>query len=112
MNHADIPSIAELNNKPRDERINTYRRFFADLRLTRLYFHISMLKYFAGAEGPKDEIRTQLHNNIVYLDQMDRWLDELKRYGNFEEFKKTCFDEIKAVDQIIKTYENRMRMSG
>ncbi len=111
MNFTDIPSIAEIKNKSKDERINTYRRFFADLRLTRLYFHISMLKYFAGADNPKDEIRTQLQNNIVYLDQMDRWLAILKRDGNFEEFKKTCFEEIEAINQIIKTYESRMRMS-
>jgi hypothetical protein len=111
LNFTAIPRIAEINNKPKDERINTYRRFFADLRLTRLYFHISMLRYFADTDNQRDEIRNQLQNNIVYLDQMDRWIDELKREGNFEEFKKTCFEEIKAVDQIIKTYENRMRMS-
>jgi hypothetical protein len=111
LNFTAIPNIAEINNKSRDERINTYRRFFADMRLTRLYFHVSMLKYFADSDGSQDEIRTLLQDNFMYLDQMDRWLTELKKNGNFEEFRKTCFEEISAVDQIIKTYENRMKKS-
>lgn len=94
-----------------NERINTYRKFFADMRLNRLYFHINLLKFFAG-ENNKEEIVSLLQSNIEFLDKLSIWTNNLKEKGNFEEFKKNCNDEITVISNIIQTYEERMKKNN
>ncbi len=98
--------IIEITSK--DERINAYRKFFADMRLNRLYFHIFLLKYFMG-ENNKEEIISLLQSNIEFLDKFSIWINNLKKNGNFEEFKKSCNEEIIVISNIIQTYEERMK---
>jgi hypothetical protein len=97
-----------MEMKSADDRIEFYRKYFADLRLNRLYFHIFLLKFFTG-EINKNEIISLLQSNIEFLDKISIWTNQLKENGNFEEFKKICNEEIVTINSIIEIYENRMR---
>jgi len=90
------------------DKKNFYRKFFADMRLNRLYFHIHVLKFFSGQEN-KNQILSLLQSNIEFLNKIDFWTNDLKTNGDFEEFKKICNEEILAVESIIKIYEVRMK---
>jgi hypothetical protein len=39
---------------------------------------------------------------------MDIWLKELKEMGIYPEFREQCFQEIKAIEQIIQSYQKKM----
>jgi hypothetical protein len=102
----DIKNI-DMNGKSKDERMNIYRKFFADMRLNRLYFHTYLLNFFLGVNN-REEVTSLLQSNIDFLDKTNKWTDILKENGNFEEFKKTCNEELNAIEQIIQKYEERM----
>jgi hypothetical protein len=106
LNHK-LPDI-DIEMKSADDRIEFYRKYFADMRLNRLYFHIFLLKFFTG-EINKNEIISLLQSNIEFLDKISIWTNHLKENGNFEEFKKICNEEIVTINSIIEIYENRMR---
>jgi hypothetical protein len=106
LNHT-LPDI-DTEIKSANERIDFYRKFFADMRLNRLYFHISLLKFFTG-ENNKKEIISLLQSNIDFLDTISTWTNNLIEDGNFEEFKKICNEEINAINNIIEIYEKRMK---
>jgi hypothetical protein len=106
LNHK-LPDI-DIEIKSADDRIEFYRKFFADMRLNRLYFHIFLLKFFIG-ENNKKEIISLLQSNIEFVDKISIWTNHIKENGNFEEFKKICNEEIVAINNIIEIYENRMR---
>jgi hypothetical protein len=97
----------ELNLKTETERIIFYRRFLAEMRLNRLYFHSYLLKFFLGIYN-QEEIISLLKSNISFLDKIMIWTNDLKENGNYEEFKKACNDEMDAIEKIIRTYEMRM----
>ena len=105
MNH-ELPEFnIEIEN---EDKKDFYRKFFADMRLNRLYFHMSLLKFFTG-EKNKNQILSLLQSNIVFLNKMDFWINKLKTNGDFEDFKKICNEEILAMESIIKIYEERMK---
>lgn len=106
MNHK-LPDI-DIEIRSADDRIEFYRKFFADMRLNRLYFHIFLLKFFIG-ENNKKEIISLLQSNIEFVDKISIWTNHIKENGDFEEFKKICNEEIVAINNIIEIYENRMR---
>ncbi len=107
MNYT-LPDIdIDLNLKSENERINTYRKFFAEMRLNRLYFHIFLLKFFLGV-NTQEEIISLLQSNISFLDKIPIWTNSLKENGNYDEFKNTCIEEMDAIEKIIQTYEMRM----
>jgi hypothetical protein len=94
--------------KSENERINIYRKFFAEMRLNRLHFHILLLKFFGGENNQKDLI-SLLQSNMEFIDKVNLWTNNLKEKGIFEEFKKICNEEIIVINNIIQSYENRMK---
>jgi hypothetical protein len=102
-----LPDI-DIEIKSADDRTEFYRKYFADMRLNRLYFHIFLLKFFIG-ENNKKEIISLLQSNIEFLDKISIWTNQLKENGNFEEFKRICNEEIVAINSIIEIYEKRMK---
>ena len=101
----------EINTDPnsKDEDLkNIYRKFFADMRLNRLYYHIFILKFFIG-ENTKEDVISLIQNNINFIDKINLWINHLKENGDFEEFKDICNEEIKAINSIIQIYETRMQ---
>ena len=105
------PDISEIKSKSLEERIITYRRFFADLRLSRLYFQLTVLDYFSGKEKPdnKNSFNKELENFVSYYDQIELWLDKLAKEGMYSEFQDQCYKEIEAIKVIIQSYEGRMK---
>jgi hypothetical protein len=102
-----LPDI-DIELKSENDRINSYRKFFADMRLNRLYFHILLLKFFGG-ENNKEDLISLLQSNIDFIDKINIFTNNLKEKGIFEEFKKICKEEINVINNIIQTYENRMK---
>ncbi|HKR75005.1 MAG TPA: hypothetical protein VJR94_12935 [Candidatus Nitrosocosmicus sp.] len=110
-NLGSIPDISEIKSKSQEDRIITYRRFFADLRLSRLYFQLMVLDYFSGKEKPdnKKNFSKDLENFVSYYDKMEVWLDDLAKEGIYSEFQEQCYKEIEAINVIIQSYEGRMK---
>lgn len=78
------------------------------MRLNRLQYHMLLLEFFVG-KCTKEELISSIQTSIDFMDKISLWIENLKLNGNYEEFKKTCKEEIKAIDIIIQTYEDRMR---
>ena len=104
-----LPNLnTDWNLKTENERIILYRKFFAEMRLNRLYFHSYLLNLFLGINN-QEEIRSLLQSNISFLDKIMIWTNSIKENGNYEEFKKACKDEMDSIEKIIQTYEMRMK---
>ena len=104
------PDISNIISKSQEDRIIIYRRFLADLRLSRLYFHLTLLDYLSGIENPnnKNNFSKELENFVLYYDQIESWLDKLSKEGFYPEFKDQCLQETKAIKIIIQSYEDKM----
>ncbi len=59
----------EFNIKSENERIGIYRKFFAEMRLNRLYYHSFLLKIFLGKNNQEEAI-SLVQSNISFLDKM------------------------------------------
>jgi len=103
-----FPDINTDPNSNDEDLKNSYRKFFADMRLNRLHYHIFLLKFFIG-ENTKEDVISSIQNNISLIDKIHLWIKHLKENGNFEEFKDICNEEIKSINSIIQIYEKRMQ---
>jgi hypothetical protein len=106
-----MPSISNIVSESKEERIILYRKFFAELRLNRLQFQLVILNYFSNLDSPENSqsFTKELENYISFFKKMDSWLEALKQEGLYPEFKEQCLDEIKAIEQIIQSYEGKMK---
>ena len=106
-----MPSISNIVSESKEERIILYRKFFAELRLNRLHFQLVILNYFSNLDIPDNSqsFTKELENYISFFKKMDSWLEALKQEGLYPEFKEQCLDEIKAIEQIIQSYEGKMK---
>ncbi|HKX97005.1 MAG TPA: hypothetical protein VJL78_04145 [Candidatus Nitrosocosmicus sp.] len=111
MRNNRLPSISDIISDSKEERIISYRKFFADLRLNRLHFHLTILNYFSNLDTPENSqsFTKELENYIAFFKKMDDWLETLKLEGLYPEFQEQCLDEIKAIEQIILSYEGKMK---
>ena len=78
------------------------------MRLNRLYFHILLLKFFSG-ENNQGDLISALQSNMDFIQEINIWINNLKEKGIFEEFKKICNEEINVINNIIQSYESRMK---
>lgn len=110
MRDIKLPAISDIALESKEERIIHYRKFFAELRLNRLYFQLSILNYFSNLDKPENSksFTNQLDNYISFFKTMDNWLENLKFEGLYPEFQEQCFDEKKAIEQIIQSYKGKM----
>lgn len=106
-----LPPLPFLISEPKEERIIQYRKFFAELRLNRLHFHLTILDYFSNLDTPENSqsFAGELENYISFFKKMDSWLRNLKKEGLYLEFREQCLDEIKVIEQIIQSYEGKMK---
>ena len=106
-----LPSLPVLISELTEERIIHYRKFFAELRLNRLHFHLIILNYFSNFDTPENSqsFSRELENYISFFKKMDIWLGSLKDEGLYLEFREQCLDEIKVIEQIIQSYEGKMK---
>ena len=106
-----MPSISNIVSESREERVILYRKFFAELRLNRLHFQLVILNYFSNLDTPdnRQSFIKELENYISFFRKMDSWLVALKQEGLYPEFQEQCLDEIKAIEQIIQSYEGKMK---
>ena len=111
MRNHRLPSISDIVSDSKEERIISYRKFFADLRLNRLHFQLTILNYFSNLDTPENSqsFTKELENYIAFFKKMDDWLETLKLEGLYPEFQEQCLDEIKAIEQIILSYEGKMK---
>jgi hypothetical protein len=104
-----LPDInPTTTSKSADEIKNVYRKFFAEMRYNRLQYHMLLLEYFVG-NCSKEDVISSIQSSMGFVDKIGLWMDELKDNGNYEEFKKTCGEEINAIKTIIQAYEERMK---
>jgi hypothetical protein len=110
MRDIKLPVISDIALESKEERIIHYRKFFAELRLNRLYFQLSILNYFSNLDKPENSksFTNQLANYISFFKTMDNWLESLKLEGLYPEFQAQCLDEKKAIEQIIQSYKGKM----
>lgn len=110
MRDIKLPSISDIAKESEEERIIHYRKFFAELRLNRLYFQLSILNYFSNIDRADNSksFFDQLDNYIYFFKKMDNWLKSLKLEGLYPEFQEQCLDEKKAIELIIQSYEGKM----
>jgi hypothetical protein len=106
-----LPSISDIISISKEERIICYRKFFAELRLNRLHFQLTILNYFSNLNSPENSqsFAKELENYISFFRKMDVWLETLKLEGLYPEFQEQCLDEIKAIELIIHSYEGKMK---
>ena len=106
-----MPSISNIVSESKEERVLLYRKFFAELRLNRLHFQLIILNYFSNLDTPdnRQSFIKELENYISFFRKMDSWLVALKQEGLYPEFQEQCLDEIKAIEQIIQSYEGKMK---
>jgi len=106
-----MPSISNILSESKEERVILYRKFFAELRLNRLHFQLVILNYFSNLDIPDNSqsFTKELENYISFFKKMDSWLEALKQEGLYPDFKEQCLDEIKAIEQIIQSYEVKMK---
>ena len=106
-----MPSISNILSESKEERVILYRKFFAELRLNRLHFQLIILNYFSNLDTPdnRQSFIKELENYISFFRKMDSWLVALKQEGLYPEFQEQCLDEIKAIEQIIQSYEGKMK---
>ena len=111
MRNNRMPSISNIVSESKEERVILYRKFFAELRLNRLHFQLVILNYFSNLDIPDNSqsFTKELENYISFFKKMDSWLEALKQEGLYPEFKEQCLDEIKAIEQIIQSYEVKMK---
>ena len=111
MRNNRMPSISNIVSESKEERVILYRKFFAELRLNRLHFQLIILNYFSNLDTPdnRQSFIKELENYISFFRKMDSWLVALKQEGLYPEFKEQCLDEIKAIEQIIQSYEGKMK---
>ena len=111
MRNNRMPSISNIVSESKEERVILYRKFFAELRLNRLHFQLIILNYFSNLDTPDNNqsFTKELENYISFFKKMDSWLEALKQEGLYPEFKEQCLDEIKAIEQIIQSYESKMK---
>ncbi len=111
MRNTRLPSISDIVSESKEERIICYRKFFAELRLNRLHFQLTILNYFSSLDMPENSqsFANELENYISFFKKMDDWLENLKLEGLYPEFQEQCLDEIKAIKLIIQTYEGKMK---
>src|SRR5215208_5526563 len=103
MRNNRLPSISDIVTESKEERIIYYRKFFAELRLNRLHFQLTILNFFSNLDTPDNSqsFAKELENYISFFRKMDNWLETLKIKGLYPEFQEQCLDEIKAIEQII-----------
>lgn len=106
-----MPSISNIVSESKEERVILYRKFFAELRLNRLHFQLVILNYFSNLDTPDNSqsFTKELENYLSFFKKMDSWLEALKQEGLYPEFKEQCLYEIKAIEQIIQSYEGKMK---
>ncbi len=111
MRNNRMPSISNIVSESKEERVILYRKFFAELRLNRLHFQLIILNYFSNLDTPdnRQSFIKELENYISFFRKMDSWLVALKQDGLYPEFQEQCLDEIKAIEQIIQSYEGKMK---
>ncbi len=111
MRNNILPSISNIISESKEERIIYYRKFFAELRLNRLHFQLTILNYFSNLDTPENSqsFAKELETYISFFKKMDSWLETLKNEGLYPEFQEQCLDEIKAIEQIIQSYEGKMK---
>ena len=111
MRNNRMPSISNIVSESKEERVILYRKFFAELRLNRLHFQLVILNYFSNLDIPDNSqsFTKELENYISFFKKMDSWLETLKNEGLYPEFQEQCLDEIKAIEQIIQSYDGKMK---
>ena len=104
------PDLSLISNETTEERMVTFRKFFADIRLYRLQFQLSILNYFSNLDDKDNsqQFAHQLADFVSHFERMDIWLNDLKKMGIYPEFREQCFQEIKAIEQIIQSYQKKM----
>lgn len=112
MHVSNPPDLSTISSESSEQRMITFRRFFAEIRLYRLEFQLSILNYFSNLDDINNyqQFARQLADFVSYFEKMDEWLNELKKMGIYPEFRKICFQEIIAIEQIIQSYQKKMNV--
>lgn len=100
-----LPPLADLKKSSREERMNTFRRYFASSRYNRLLIQQVLVR---SAQDPSlaDEVASmEKEHNLDFA----RTVARVKEYGYYDEFLAAVKEEDDALLKIIEAYDKRMK---
>lgn len=97
--------------KSKDDRIIIYRRFFAELRLNRLDFHILLLKFLINPNIlNQNNFIDEINSYFEFMENISIWVNQFKLKEEYKEFMEQGKDELKSMENILQSYKERMKL--
>ncbi len=103
-----LPPLEELKKSGKDERMNTFRRYFASSRYNRLLIQQVLVRSATDPVLAKEVVSMEKEHNADFA----RTVARVKEYGYFEEFATAVKEEDGALLKIIEAYDKRMKTGG
>lgn len=103
-----LPPLKELEKYGKDERMNTFRRYFASSRYNRLLIQQVLVRSAADPSLAKEVVSMEKEHNRDFAETVAR----VKEYGYYDEFLAAVKEEDKALSKIIEAYDKRMKTGG
>lgn len=104
-----LPNLEIINRKSKEDRIIIYRKFFADLRLNRLDFHILLLKFLVNPNIlNQNNFISEINSYFEFMENISIWINKFKKKEEYNEFIEQGKDEILAMENIVQSYKKRM----
>jgi hypothetical protein len=103
-----LPPLEELEKSGKDERMNTFRRYFASSRYNRLLIQQVLVRSAKDPTLAKEVVAMEKEHNLDFA----RTVEKVKKYGYYDEFAAAVKEEDDALLKIIEAYDKRMRTAG
>ncbi len=103
-----LPPLEELEKSGKEERMNTFRRYFASSRYNRLLIQQVLVRSAKDPLLAKEVVSMEKEHNLDFA----RTVALVKKYGYYEEFLAAVKEEDDALLRIIEAYDKRMKTGG
>lgn len=103
----DFPTLAELGDMGRKNRIDVFRRYFATSRYNRLLIQIALVRSALDKSSIRSvsDLECQHNRDFIRISQMMSQLD----YHN--EFLEAVREEETALEKIIEAYDRKFNQT-
>lgn len=103
-----LPPLEELKKSGSEERMNTFRRYFASSRYNRLLIQQVLVRSARDPLLAKEVVAMERDHNRDFAKTVAR----VKEYGYYDEFLAAVNEEDDALLKIIEAYDKRMKTTG
>jgi hypothetical protein len=100
-----LPPLAELKKSSSEERMNTFRRYFASSRYNRLLIQQVLVRSAQDPSLAGEVVSMEKEHNLDFA----RTVAQVKEYGYYDEFLAAVNEEDSALLKIIEAYDKRMK---